>query len=44
LDIVQKAYDAKLQEKEELNRKLERIMGPALREGYWTPDRYENIS
>lgn len=36
------AYNAKLAEKEELNLKLERVLGPALREGYWTPDSYED--
>ena len=28
-------------EKEALHQKLETILGPALREGYWTPDSYE---
>ncbi len=36
------AYNEKLAEKDELNLKLERILGPALREGYWTPDSYED--
>lgn len=43
LEKAQKEYNDKLKEKEELNRKLERIMGPALREGYWTPDKYDDI-
>lgn len=43
LEKVQKEYNDKLKEKEELNQKLERIMGPALREGYWTPDRYDDV-
>ena len=34
--------DEKLKLKEELNRKLEITLGPALREGYWTPDTYED--
>lgn len=32
-----------LQSKERLNQKLERIMGPALREGHWTASDYEDI-
>ena len=31
-----------LKEKEELSSKLERMLGPALREGYWKPDSYNN--
>lgn len=38
LDELQEAYNAKLEEKEELNRKFEQVMGPALREGYWNPE------
>lgn len=32
-----------LAEKSLLNQKLERIMGPALREGHWSADEYEDI-
>ena len=32
-----------LQSKERLNQKLERIMGPALREGHWAASDYEDI-
>ena len=42
LEEEEAAYDAILTEKELLNRKFELIMGPALREGYWTPDAYED--
>ena len=35
-------YNNTLKEKEALNRKLEQILGPALREGYWTPESYED--
>ena len=31
-----------LKQKEELNYKLEKVLGPALREGYWTPESYED--
>ena len=31
-----------LLEKEELNHRLERILGPALREGYWAPNTYDD--
>ena len=31
-----------LEQKEELNYKLEKVLGPALREGYWTPESYED--
>ena len=34
----EKIRDEKLSSKDELNRKLEYMLGPALREGYWTPD------
>ena len=34
----EKIRDEKLTSKDELNRKLEYMLGPALREGYWTPD------
>ena len=31
-----------MSEKDIWNNKLELILGPALREGYWTPDNYED--
>ena len=31
-----------LEQKEKLNYKLEKALGPALREGYWTPESYED--
>lgn len=36
------AYNTLLAEKDTLNLELERVLGPALREGYWTPDSYED--
>lgn len=42
LQDKQDSYDAILESKDALNRKFELIMGPALREGYWTPDTYED--
>ena len=42
LEEKEAAYEAILTEKELLNRKFELIMGPALREGYWTPESYED--
>lgn len=41
-DLFEKeeAYNKLLADKEELNRKFELVMGPALREGYWTPEAY----
>jgi hypothetical protein len=42
LETQEKLRDEKLELKEELNRKLEITLGPALREGYWTPDTYED--
>lgn len=42
LEDKEKAYDLILEEKELLNRKFELIMGPALREGYWTPETYDD--
>ena len=35
-------YNNNLAAKEALNQKLERVLGPALREGYWTPDEYDD--
>lgn len=35
-------YLEKLQEKEDLVKNFERMMGPALREGYWQPEDYED--
>lgn len=42
LEEKETKYNSILAEKEALNRKFELIMGPALREGYWTPDTYED--
>jgi hypothetical protein len=42
LEEKEAEYNSILAEKEALNRKFELIMGPALREGYWTPDTYED--
>ena len=36
------AYDAKIEEKNVLIDKFQRMMGPALREGYWQPEDYED--
>ena len=36
------AYDAKIEEKNTLIDKFQRMMGPALREGYWQPEDYED--
>jgi sulfopyruvate decarboxylase TPP-binding subunit len=36
-------FNTILKEKEELNSKLERILSVALREGYWTPESYEDV-
>lgn len=43
-DIAKKLAerDALLAEKDALNFRLERILGPALREGYWQPETYED--
>lgn len=42
LDDYITQQDELLKNKELLNQKLERVLGPALREGYWTPDTYED--
>lgn len=42
LDGFEEKRDFVLQDKEQLNRKLESTLGPALREGYWQPDEYED--
>lgn len=42
LDLKQREYDDWYSQKGELNQKLEIVLGPALREGYWTPDSYED--
>ena len=43
LDSVIEDQTGTLTAKEKLNQKLEKVLGPALREGYWTPDEYEEI-
>ena len=40
LKLLNKNYNDKLREKNELISKFERMMGPALREGYWQPEDY----
>lgn len=42
LDKLELNQKELLDNKEILNRKLELTLGPALREGYWTPDSYED--
>ena len=42
LDELELDQKELLDNKEILNQKLELILGPALREGYWTPDSYED--
>ena len=42
LKDVENIRDELYKEKENLNFKLERILGPALREGYWQPEAYED--
>ena len=42
LEGLEESVQALLKLKDDLNSKLERILGPALREGYWTPDEYED--
>lgn len=42
LDTAIEEQEAWLDKKDQLNQKLELILGPALREGYWTPDSYED--
>lgn len=41
---LEQSVQTLLQLKKDLNNKLEHILGPALREGYWTPDDYEDHS
>lgn len=41
IDALKANIDAKLEEKNELIKDFEHLMGPALREGYWTPDNYD---
>ena len=36
-------YNSIIRQKDELDRKLEKVLGPALREGYWTPETYEDV-
>ena len=43
IDVLEDALKTKRQEKQQLIKDFERMMGPALREGYWTPDNY-NVS
>lgn len=42
LEEKEQLYNDKLLEKAKLNEKLERILGPALREGNWQTDNYED--
>ena len=42
LELCQEQYDKVLEEKTTWNNKLELTLGPALREGYWTPESYED--
>ena len=42
LKKLEESVQALLKLKDDFNSKLERILGPALREGYWTPDEYED--
>ena len=42
LDEYEAQQDDLLKQKELLNQRLEVVLGPALREGYWTPDSYED--
>ena len=42
LDELELDQEELLDNKEILNQKLELTLGPALREGYWTPDSYED--
>lgn len=50
IDTLQKALDDNiarrdklLEDKEQLNYRFERLLGGALREGYWTPDTYDDV-
>lgn len=42
LEKKEEEYTSSSKDKEELNRKFELMMGPALREGYWTPEAYDD--
>lgn len=42
LETNKEDYASSSKDKEELNRKFELMMGPALREGYWTPEAYDD--
>ena len=42
LEALESSYNAKIKEKENINLAFENLMGPALREGYWTPDDYQD--
>ena len=39
---LESSYNAKIKEKETINLAFENLMGPALREGYWTPEDYQD--
>lgn len=42
LEALKSSYNAKIKEKGNINLAFENLMGPALREGYWTPDDYQD--
>lgn len=42
LDSRQQEIDELLEEKEDLNYRFERLLGPAVREGYWQAENYED--
>lgn len=42
LKALESSYNAKIKEKENINLAFENLMGPALREGYWTPEDYQD--
>lgn len=42
LEALESSYNAKIKEKGNINLAFENLMGPALREGYWTPDDYQD--
>lgn len=42
LASLESSYNAKIKEKETINLAFENLMGPALREGYWTPEDYQD--
>jgi hypothetical protein len=41
-DDLEEQNKQDIKDKENLHLKLERVLGPALREGYWTPNSYED--